>query len=75
MKSTRPIVEQSLMVNLVNNFNEKLSEDAGNVTKVELSKMLENQIYEVFSKGENLDFSSIINVANLISLLVVNLKQ
>jgi len=63
------------MVNLVNNFNEKLSEDAGNVTKVELSKMLENQIYEVFSKGENLDFSSIINVANLISFLVVNLKQ
>jgi len=63
------------MVNLVNNINEKLSEDAGNVTKVELSKMLENQIYEVFSKGENLDFSSIINVANLISFLVVNLKQ
>lgn len=62
-------------MNLVNNFNEKLSEDAGNVTKVELSKMLENQIYEVFSKGENLDFSSIINVANLISFLVVNLKQ
>jgi len=51
LKSTRPIVEQSLMVNLVNNFNEKLTEDAGNVTKVELSKMLENQISEVFTKG------------------------
>lgn len=63
------------MVNLVNNFNEKLSEDAGNVTKVELSKMLENQICEVFTKGENLDFSSIINATNLISFLVVNLKQ
>lgn len=40
LKSSRPIVEQSLLVNIVNNFNEKLSEDAGNVTKVELTKML-----------------------------------
>ncbi len=75
LKSPRPIVEQSLLINLLNNFNEKLSEEAGNVTKVELSKMLETQLFEVFSKGETLDFSSIINVANLISFLANNLKQ
>lgn len=52
-----------------------MSEEAGNLTKVELAKMLEDQIYEIFSKGESLDFSGIINLANLISFLVNNLKQ
>ncbi len=37
--------------------------------------MLENQIYEVFSKGETLDLNMILNVANLISFLANNLKQ
>jgi len=37
--------------------------------------MLENQIYEIFSKGETLDFSMILNVANLISFLANNLKR
>lgn len=40
LKSPRPIVEQSLLVTTVNNFNEKQSEEAGNVTKVELFKIV-----------------------------------
>lgn len=50
-------------------------EESGNLTKGELSSMLEGQVFEVFAKGESLDFSMILNVANLVSFLANNLKR
>lgn len=54
LKSQNPIVEQALIVNMVNSFSvdEDTSEESTkNVTKVDLEKMVENQIFEIFSKG------------------------
>lgn len=46
LKSSRPIVEQSLLIGLINNFDDEVNKErGGSLTRDGLSRMLEAQVY------------------------------